>query len=129
MWNAAHNAKVTIKVLKIVMVACMVLAFAYVVFSSEGPPLHILTKSTLRPTNPGVANVEKINGLEVYILSEPDRPYRVVNNALGLGFPPVDREQIRKYVERYVKRASKAGQDIDAIIYKTGNKAMAVKFK
>jgi len=86
----------------------------------------------------GFGKVTKINGVEVYILGEPQRDYNVVANGkggvkmkslltAGIINNSID-EDIEKMIKKLNKKASKKG-GIDAIIYSTGKSAIGVKFK
>ena len=79
----------------------------------------------------GLARVQKIEGIEVYVMSEPLREYEVVGDVsvydTGFGEQYVD-----DWMNKYVKKAKKLvedGKQVDAIIYTNGKKATAVKFK
>ncbi len=86
----------------------------------------------------GLGKVTKINGVEVYVLGEPQRDYTVV--ASGKGGVKVKSfltsgiinnsidEDIDKMVKKLNKKARKKG-GIDAIIYNTGKSAVGIKFK
>lgn len=89
-------------------------------------------------TSKGLGKVNKVNGVEVYVLGEPQRDYNIVANGkggvkmkslltAGILNNSID-EDIDKMIKKLNKKASKKG-GIDAIIYSTGKSAIGVKFK
>lgn len=83
----------------------------------------------------GLSRVHKIQGVEVYLMSEPLREYETVDD-LGSGMQlgsGMSTSTIDELAEHYVKAALKAGEKknkkVDAVIYSSGKKALAVHFK
>lgn len=94
--------------------------------------------ATLATHSQNLAKVQKVNGKEVYILSEPIRPYEVVmgkGNSLkwssfltgGLINESVS-TKAASFVNHVKKEAEKESIDFDAIVYTNGKKVIAVKF-
>ena len=85
-----------------------------------------------------LAKVKKVNGIEVYILSEPLRDYEVVlggRNKLqwgsfltgGLFVPAID-DKISKFIKAVQEKAEEEGVKFDAIVYTDGRNVSAIKF-
>ena len=85
-----------------------------------------------------LAKVKKVNGIEVYILSEPVRDYEVVlggRNKLqwgsfltgGLFVPAID-DKISKFIKAVQEKAEEEGVKFDAIVYTDGRNVSAIKF-
>ncbi|MDT8415041.1 MAG: hypothetical protein RQ735_06650 [Flavobacteriaceae bacterium] len=84
------------------------------------------------------AQVQKVNGIEVYILAKPLRAYEVVmdkNNSVqwsSFVTGGLINESIATKVTKFVKgtkeKAEKEGIDFDAIVYTDGKDIIAVKF-
>lgn len=98
----------------------------------------IVYKSSDNTKTKGLGKVNKINGVEVYVLGEPERDYQVVANAkggvkmkslltAGIINNSID-EDIDKMIKKLNKKANKKG-GMDAIIYQTGKSAIAVRFR
>ncbi|MBE9490749.1 MAG: hypothetical protein IMY67_10685 [Bacteroidetes bacterium] len=102
--------------------------------------LSILMVTAVQITNAqNKSQVSLVNGIEVYILSEPVRDYEVVHS-VGRGnqwLRPFNGERnltesIETKVENYIKRlrkyCDKKGIAFDAVIYSTGKQMDAIKF-
>ena len=83
----------------------------------------------------GLARVTKIQGVEVYLMSEPLREYETIEE-IGSGIQlgsSINTPEINNLAEHFVKVALKAGEkqkkQVDAIIYSSGKKAIAIHFK
>lgn len=85
-----------------------------------------------------LARAQKINGIEVYVLSEPLRNYEVVNTkgsgvkmksafTAGLVNNSID-EDVEQFVKKLVKDAEKDKVKLDAVVYSSGKSASGVKF-
>lgn len=87
----------------------------------------------------GLARVNKIQGVEVYFLSEPLREYEVVvkrstgpkiGSLLTRGIineSPSDKAS--QFVKRLLRKANRKGYSVDAVVYSGGKRAVAVNFK
>ncbi len=84
------------------------------------------------------SKVNKVNGVEVYILAEPVREYEVVNNTgkgiqwgsfitSGLINESIS-TKISKYLRKLLKSFKKENIEFDAIIYSSGKNMTAIKF-
>ncbi|WP_272149099.1 hypothetical protein [Tenacibaculum aiptasiae] len=84
------------------------------------------------------SKVNTINGIEAYILAEPEREYEIVNGGSkgiqwgsfvtgGLINESIS-AKITKYTKRLVKDFKKKGIKFDAIIYTNGKQMNAIKF-
>lgn len=87
----------------------------------------------------GIGRVKKINGLDVYVLSEPLLDYQnvvqrsggakmksfitggVVNNSIE--------DDVEQFVRRLQKEAEADGKTIDAVVYSGGKNAIGIKYK
>lgn len=81
-----------------------------------------------------LARVYKVQGVEVYIMNEPLRTYRVVSNITG-GIKATSfltggliNASISQRVGQFVRRALKQDPDIDAVVYSSGKMISGVKF-
>lgn len=85
-----------------------------------------------------LARVQKVNGIEAYILSEPLRDYEVVfgeGNKIqwgsfltgGLTNESIA-EKVAYFVKGVQKEAEKANVEFDAIVYTNGKNVSAIKF-
>jgi len=85
-----------------------------------------------------IAKVQKVNGIEVYVMAEPLRSYDVVigkGNSLkwssfltgGLLNESVS-TKITSFANKIKKKAKSEGIEIDAVIYTNGKKISAIKF-
>ena len=89
----------------------------------------------------GLSKVNKMDGVEVYFMSEPLRKYTVViqsdailGNASvkslasgGLSTPTIS-DKANRLVKNTVNNANKDGKSIDAIVYTSGKSVVGVKF-
>lgn len=109
-----------------------------VLYSGGKKIVGIKYKSGADSSSKGLGKVTKVNGVEVYVLGDPERDYEVVTNSkggvkmkslltAGIVNNSID-EDIDKMIKKLNKKASKKG-GIDAIIYSTGKSAVGVKFK
>ena len=87
----------------------------------------------------GMARVSKMQGVEMYAMCEPVRPYEVLfsmNTGVkagsvfsgGLVNEGVS-DKLSQFVKRVMKEAEKKNQQVDAILYTSGKDAAAIKFK
>jgi len=84
------------------------------------------------------AEVYIVNGVEAYILNEPVRPYEIVygkgqsiNWGSYLTAGIINKgisSKVGKFIKGIVKRATKDGKTIDAVIYTSGKNVAAIKF-
>ena len=87
---------------------------------------------------PSLARVQQINGVEVYILSEPLRQYEVITQKSDYLQPitlltggrkdETIEEKVTSLVSKIKRAAGKQHQTIDAVIYTDGRGAVGVKF-
>ena len=107
-----------------------------VIFSSAFALFSFQTESKR-----GLARVNKLEGVEVYFMSEPLRHYVKVNEsdgllgnvsvkALGSGglSTPTIEEKAQRLVKNTVTMAGKDGKQIDAVIYSGGKYLIGIKF-
>lgn len=81
-----------------------------------------------------LARVKKVNGIEVYILCEPLRPYEVVVDA-GTGLKAESlltaglvNKSISGRVEQFVRNITKQNAKVDGVIYSAGKRMVGVIF-
>jgi hypothetical protein len=84
------------------------------------------------------SKVQKVNGIEVYLLAEPDREYETLKSGgkgiqWGSAFTGgLINESIATKVTKYIKKLAKEYKDknidFDAIIYTNGKQMTAIKF-
>jgi len=87
--------------------------------------LAIVLMASITPQQDGNARVQKVQGIEVYIMSEPLRDYEVIDNGKVLAtLSGSCSERLRAAV----KSASKSNPDA-IIFYLDGAKWDAIKFK
>lgn len=88
--------------------------------------------------NNGIARVHKIEGVEIYVLAEPLRNYRVISNKGGgmkmksLVTAGVVNNSIETDITKMVRKLQKSTRKvggIDAIVYGAGKKASGAQFK
>jgi hypothetical protein len=101
--------------------------------------LVIVTTTAQAQDGKGLARVQRIDGVEAYFMSEPINDYDVVFDVTtGLKATSVITgglinegvsEKASQYVKRAIKEAKKDGHEFDAIIYSSGKRIVAVKFK
>ena len=81
----------------------------------------------------GLGRVMKIQGVEVYLMSEPLREYETVEDmgsGMQSGFSSVEIDELaNRFVKRAIKAGEKKNKPVDAIIYTSGSKCIAIKFK
>ncbi len=84
------------------------------------------------------AKVQKVNGIEVYLLAEPVRAYEPVKTT-GKGIQwgsaitgglinESISTKVAKYIKRLVKQYEEEDVDFDAVIYSNGKQMTAIKF-
>lgn len=79
----------------------------------------------------GLGKVQKIEGIEIYVMSEPLREYEIVED-VSVYDAGISQQYVDDWMMKYVKKAKKLiedGKTVDAIVYTNGKKASAVKFK
>ena len=82
-----------------------------------------------------LARVNKINGVEVYVMSEPLRDYETVSD-VGTGLKAeslltggIINKSISERISQFVHKAKKENEGIDAVIYSNGKRVIGIKFK
>lgn len=85
-----------------------------------------------------IVRVQKVNGMEVYILNEPLRGYEVVSNeksglkAESLLTGGLINEgisgKINQFVRRVKKAAEKGNYEVEAMLYTSGKDAIGIRF-
>ncbi len=85
-----------------------------------------------------LVRVQKVNGIEVYILNEPLRAYEVLEaEKSGLKAESIltgglinegMSGKVNQFVRRSVKSAEKGGYTFDAVLYTGGKDAVAIRF-
>lgn len=98
----------------------------------------ILGMATQMNAQQSLAKVAKLQGKEVYILSQPVREYETtatvrtglkITSLLTRGIINESiSEKSNQFVNRTIKRARKKGVEFDAIVYSGGKTARAIKF-
>ena len=84
------------------------------------------------------ARIFKVNGIEVYILAEPEREYEVVDTGgkgvvwgsfitAGLINESIS-TKVSKYIKKLVKSYNGAELDFDAVVYSNGKQMVSIKF-
>ena len=103
-------------------------------------PIMLALCSTLAmaQNDDALVRVQKVNGMEVYILNEPIRDYEVVSNqksglkAESLLTGGLINEgisgKINQFVRRVVKDAQEGNYQVDAMLYTSGKDAIGIKF-
>ncbi len=88
-------------------------------------------------TKKGIARVNKMHGVEVYFMSEPLRAYKVIVESGGLidNFnvntvtrKPTTADKAGQLVKATIKKATKEGFEIDAVLYSNGKSAVGIQF-
>lgn len=90
------------------------------------------------PDKKGVAQVNRVQGKEAYIMCEPLRTYDVVFD-VGAGMKASSlmtgglvnegvSAKAAQFVKKAIKEAEDSGQDFDAVVYSTGKRIVAVQF-
>ncbi|HYK76527.1 MAG TPA: hypothetical protein VEV16_06090 [Daejeonella sp.] len=104
----------------------------YTVFASI---VLIITYSFRQESQEGLARVNKVQGIEVYILSEPLRDYEVISdvsngiNATSAVTGGMVNESIADKASNFVRRAMKENSRIDAVVYSSGKRVVGIRFK
>jgi hypothetical protein len=82
-----------------------------------------------------LARVNKVNGVEVYVMSEPLRDYETVSD-VGTGLKAeslltggIINKSISERISQFVHKAKKENENIDAVIYSNGKRVFGIKFK
>ena len=110
-----------------------------IVYSGGKDVAAIKFKTESTAENKGLAKAAKLNGYEVYVMSEPVRDYETVVDVStgakaksyitgGLVNNSIE-EDISQYVNRAEKEAREERKKIDAVVYTGGKRAIGVKFK
>lgn len=83
----------------------------------------------------GLARVNKVQGVEVYVLSEPLRDYEVISD-VGTGLSTTSavtgglvNESIADKISNFVRKAMKQNSRIDAVVYSSGKRIVGIRFK
>ena len=110
-----------------------------VVYDSGKRTVGVKWKEAATEKNKGIGRASKVNGLYVFVTSEPLSDYDdlidksggakakslltggLANNSIA--------QDIAQFVKRIKKEAEESGQEIDAVVYSTGKRAIGVKFK
>lgn len=106
-----------------------------VVYGGGKRIIGIKFKQDATEENKGISRVQKINGVEVYVLSEPLRDYEtLVDKSLGIkGGSMITggliNNSIEQDVAKFVKRIKRSDKSIEAIVYSAGKRAIGIKFK
>lgn len=98
----------------------------------------VLGMATQTTAQQALARVSKLQGKEVYILSQPVREYETtatvrsspkITSLLTRGIINESiSEKSNQFVNKLIRRANKKGVEFDAIVYSGGKTARAVKF-
>lgn len=82
----------------------------------------------------GLARVNKVQGIEVYVLSEPVRDYEVISD-VGTGLSTTSavtgglvNESIADKISNFVRKAMKQNSRIDGVIYSSGKRIVGIRF-
>jgi len=93
-----------------------------------------LNANAQKNSEQNLAKVRKVNGVEVYVLCEPLRPYQVVVDA-GTGIKAESlltagliNKTISGRVDQFVRHVQKQNPKIDAVIYSTGKHIAGIVF-
>lgn len=84
--------------------------------------------------NKGLCKVQKINGVEVYIMCEPVNEYEVISNsktglkATSLLTGGLINESVNEKVAQFVKKAQQSYPRLDGVIYNAGKEIGAFKW-
>lgn len=79
----------------------------------------------------GLSKVQKVNDVEVYVMSEPLRSYEIVGT-VEVYDAGISQNYIDDWMDKYVKKAIKLrddGKTVDAVIYTSGKTATVIKWK
>jgi hypothetical protein len=98
------------------------------------PLLALFVCSNLSAQN-DLAKVKKVNGIEVYVMCEPLRPYDVLAD-VGTGVKAESvitgglvNKSISGRISQFVNRAKAANDSIDAVVYSSGKRIIGIRFK
>ena len=106
-----------------------------VVYTSGKKVVAVKFKDQATPENKGLGRVNKVNGLEVYVMADPVTDYEVVNDkgpslkAKSLLTAGLVNNSIEEDIEQFAKKLVKDNSRIDALVYTSGKTAVGVKFK
>jgi hypothetical protein len=75
-----------------------------------------------------MAKVKTVEGIEIYMQSEPLRTYTVVGDVLPSG-SNLHMDSMDHFCEFYIQRAKKKGYEFDALIFNNKWRGYAVKWK
>ncbi|HEY0896701.1 MAG TPA: hypothetical protein VGE15_09145 [Sphingobacteriaceae bacterium] len=96
--------------------------------------LVVLTTGFTSKDEEGLARVNKVQGIEVYILSEPIRDYEVISDvSTGLSTTSavtggLVNETIADKVSNFVRKAMKQNSRIDGVVYSSGKRIVGIRF-
>lgn len=96
--------------------------------------LILLFTPALFAQDKGLARVQRLDGVEVYILSEPLREYETVTSvttgvkAESIITGGLINESITDKVLQFIRRARKQGATFDAVLYSGGKEIVTIKF-
>lgn len=111
-----------------------------IIYSSAKTAVAIKFNDEPTQNNKGIARVNKINNVEVYVLSEPLRKHVVVSEGkaksgkgksimtAGLVNSTIE-EDINKLVDKTVSQARRKRKQIDGVIYSSGKEGIGIKFE
>lgn len=111
--------------------------FDAIIYSSGKKIVAVKFKNP-KPEFKLLARVQKIEGVEIYLLSEPLKEYEVFNSKKG-GFKMKSaltgglvnnsiEEDVAQFVQKLVKDSEKDNEKIDGIVYGAGKSAAGIKF-
>ena len=91
------------------------------------------------PLTQGLARVDRVNGVHVFILSEPVNEYEVLTSKNGglkaasyLSQGHINRSisgDVGQFVKRIKRKSRNSGLPVEAVIYNAGKRAIGVKFQ
>jgi len=100
--------------------------------------IALLTVTNFYAQNKNLAKVQKVNGIEAYIMSEPLRDYEVVmggDNKIQWGsfftggiINASIEGRISKFVKALQEKSEEEGIKFDAVVYTDGKNVSAIKF-
>jgi hypothetical protein len=82
----------------------------------------------------GLARVNKLQGIEIYMLSEPVRDYEVISdvstgiNTTSAMTGGIVNESIADKASNFVRKAMKQNSRIDAVVYSSGKRIVGIRF-
>lgn len=82
----------------------------------------------------GLARVNKLQGIEIYMLSEPVRDYEVISdvstgiNTTSAMTGGMVNESIADKASNFVRKAMKQNSRIDAVVYSSGKRVVGIRF-